>query len=141
MNEDAKILVMVANSSIGDFRQKQATIAQMNITSNHDFSVSVFDRHIQPLQHFVSLLEKYGEVNEQVCKHIKQDDYLLIFENIENTIKEFLKAFNDLRLLYARTGKSSSEIVDIMRDFDAKAYAMVDAKTLFASVYNSETFN
>lgn len=141
MTTHAEILNALANNAITRMESSKRILCSMPGVMDTTDMEAFYDRKIESIQKFLKALSFSNEIDIELCEILDKADYSVVAEALNDEVREFSAAINQLHLFIISTpvNPANTEEDKVKVYFDQQ-WAMIEAKSAFFELYNTVRF-
>lgn len=141
MTTHAEILNALANNAITRMESSKRILCSMPGAMDTTDMEAFYDRKIESIQKFLKALSFSNEIDIELCEILDKADYSVVAEALNDEVREFSAAINQLHLFIISTpvNPANTEEDKVKVYFDQQ-WAMIEAKSAFFELYNTVRF-
>lgn len=138
----AEILTVLAKNAIDRMESSKRILSSMPGAIDSSDMEAFYDGKIESIQKFLKALSFSNEIDVELCELLNFDDYAVTADAINNEVKEFSAAINQLHLFTISTPVNpENPAEDKIKVYFDQQWAMIEAKSAFFELYNKVRFN
>jgi len=142
MTTHAEILKSLAQNAINRIESSKRVLCSMPGVVDTSIIDMFYDLKIGSIQNFLKALSFSNEIDVELCELLDKADYTVTAEAINEEVKEFAVAFNQLHMFIISTPVDpANPAEDKMKVYHDQHWAMIEAKSDFYELYNKVRFH